>query len=125
MEAAAWMPAEIIAENFRSIQRQVLTKGSNRLPVRSLEVCAFVERNIQGADKERLWPDLWRKWNAENPDKSYGDYRGFRQAYFRNMPKILQSYEPPKTKPSPKVEKRTQEIQERIARLLETLEDEG
>jgi hypothetical protein len=118
MEAAAWMPVEVVARNFRNIQCQVLTRGSDKLPVRSLEVCAFVEENIQSANEKAVWPDLWNKWNAQNPQKRYAGYNGFRQAYVRNIPKVMQSYEYPNLKPSPAVQKRDKELAERWNRVL-------
>lgn len=85
------MPVDVVTRNFRDIQRQVLTKGSDKLPVRGLEVCAFVEKNIQHANEKSVWPDLWRKWNAAKPKKRFVGYNGLRQAYSRNTPKVMQS----------------------------------
>jgi len=120
MEAAAWIPADVLVDNFRNIQQQVLTKGSDRLPVRSLQVCAFVERHVQDANEKSVWPGLWKKWNSENPDRTYGDFRGFRQTYFRNIRKVTQTYEQPKIKPSPKAAKGSKEIRESLIRTLES-----
>lgn len=119
MEAAAWMPAEVVSKNLRNVQQQVLANGSDKLPLRSLEVCVFVEKHLQDANEGSVWPDLWNKWNADNPDKRYKNFRGFRQAYVRNMPKIVQSYEHPNLKPSPEAEKTSKEITERLIRILE------
>ena len=119
LEAAAWVPAEVLAKNFRNIQRQVLTMSSEKLPVRSLEVCHFVEENIQTANEKSVWPDLWKKWNARHPEKRYATYNGFRQAYFRNMPKVIQPYKHPNLKPSPAAQKRQKEFVERSRRSFE------
>ena len=113
------MPVEVVARNFRNFQRQVLTMGSDKLPVRSLEACAFVEDNIQSADEKSVWPDLWKRWNAKHPKERYATYNGFRQTYFRNMPKVIQSYKHPNLKPSPAIQKREEEFVVRLRRRFE------
>lgn len=117
MEVAAWMPAKTVADVLRRIQREILTVGVGKISERALDVCVFVEENIQDTDESSVWPSLWRRWNETHPDKRYKDHRVFRQSYFRNMPTIVQTYKPPK--PSPEAMKKDREFTEQMIRNLE------
>lgn len=99
MEAAAWMPAEVVEANFKNVQRQLLPGGPDKTPARSLEVCAFVERHIQDAPEKSVWPYLWGKWNTEHPTDRFPNFKSFYKAYHRAMPKVLQGYQMPKLSP--------------------------
>jgi hypothetical protein len=127
MQVAAWMPAEVVKANFLKAQQQVLVEGANkesgRPSERGLDVCIFVEENIQNADRGPTWESLWRKWNAEYPDKRYRSYNGFRQAYSRNMPKVLRPYREPNVRISPAAERRAAEAERNVVQLLRSAVD--
>ncbi len=112
MEIAAWLPAETVAEKLRDMQREILTVGVGKPSERGLDVCIFVEENIQDAEPESVWPSLCRKWNKTHPDKRYKDHQGLRQAYSRNMPTVIQEYKPPR--PSSEARKQNREFMEQF-----------
>lgn len=111
MEAAAWMPTEVVEANFKNIQRQLLPAGPDKTPARSLEVCTFVERHIQDAPEKAVWPYLCKKWNAEHPTDQFPNFKSFYKAYHRAMPKVLQGYQIPKL--SPEQERQSQAARKR------------
>lgn len=101
MEIAPWVSADVVRENYYKTQRQMLAKGVRELPLRSLEVFQFVQREARKKGELPSWPELARSWNHENPEWAYGDFRGLRQTYQRTRANLLPSYGLPQSKPLP------------------------
>lgn len=119
LEVAPWVSADMVKENYRKVQRQVLGKRSHELPLRSLAVFRFVERKTREAGELPSWPKLLTSWNAENPEWEYSNFRGLYQTYHRTYDKLLSPLQLPKSKPLPPEAK--VELKAREERLIQFL----
>ncbi len=82
-----WMPAEEVMEDYRSIQRTMLSDPKPpKTQSRALKVAEFVWQN-ETADGERApWPELCERWNSSLIGRLVGPFehwRDFRRYFIR------------------------------------------
>jgi hypothetical protein len=91
-----WMPAEEVMEDYRSIQRTMLSDPRTpKTQSRALKVAKFVWDN-EIADGERApWPELWQRWNNSLIGRLVGTFehwRDFRRYFIRGEEATLPRY---------------------------------
>lgn len=82
--AEPWVDAELVAQAYRSVQRQILGGDNRKKDRRTLDAVLFAARQI----RERgsfSWSELVRAWNdtQRDPGRRYKDRRGLHQAFAR------------------------------------------
>jgi hypothetical protein len=70
--AAPWMPARVVFEAFRRLQRKVATARSRPLSDRRLALVRFPAHDAEESYRAQL-----ARWNRTFPHWSYADVRGF------------------------------------------------
>ena len=91
MAIAPWISAETLEKNYRSAQRQILTKSNHALSLRRLAVLRFVEEATRVEGKRPPFPQLLTRWNEQHPAWRYRDYRGLAQAYRETLEQVAHS----------------------------------
>jgi hypothetical protein len=79
-----WMPADIVEQSFRAIQRDLLGKENRPLSARNLALFRFdlaqdreVERMPEGQRVRLTWKERMARWNQEHPTECYTEERLF------------------------------------------------
>jgi hypothetical protein len=91
MAMPPWISAETLEKNYRSAQRQILTKSNHALSLRRLAVLRFVEEATRVEGKRPPFPQLLSRWNEQHPDWKYDNYRGLAQAYRETLKEVSHS----------------------------------
>lgn len=88
VKALPWVSLTTV-KNLYARTQQKLMRGRGRRQDRPLEVFIFVTRNTGVSPEESAWPELFKKWQSENPGKRYKRSQDFRQDYRRARETLL------------------------------------
>jgi hypothetical protein len=96
LTADSWLPAQIVAEAYRSLQRQIHGKKNRRPELRNVEVFRFVldKAEVEITDRgERLgklalsmtWREILEDWNRVYPEADAWHYKNARTTGVQNF----------------------------------------
>ena len=95
--AEPWVDADLIADVYRSVQRQVLKGDNRKKDRRTLDAVLFVARQLRER-RSASWDELRKAWNDSQPDskRHYKSRKGIHQAFARF---VRPKYDKPRFRP--------------------------